>query len=185
MLCRKLATSFKLTGSSVLCYKDICKCNMKLETCQSWHSDMRRCNGTNEKGRERARHDFHMQQHLTFQDCKSANENKNEFIGHTTSSLSRHLTIHVSNFSVIRKHLKMQIQLPLPIRKILIDNTEIMKRFSYKKCLKILETLIIKKNRLSFNGPFFEWGQVQKIRKRSTKNEITTTKKTPFTQQNI
>lgn len=158
MLCRKLATSFKLTGSSVLCYKDICKCNMKLETCQSWHSDMRRCNGTNEKGRERARHDFHMQQHLTFQDCKSANENKNEFIGHTTSSLSRHLTIHVSNFSVIRKHLKMQIQLPLPIRKILIDNTEIMKRSSYKKCLKILETLIIKKKQTFLQWSLFRMG---------------------------
>lgn len=32
--------------------------------------------------------------------------------------------------------------------------------------------------------PFFEWGQVQKLGKKSTKNEITT-KIIPFTQENI
>lgn len=99
----------------------------------------------------RARHGFHMQQNLTFQDCKSTNENKNEFIGHTTSSLSRHLTNHVSDFSVIRKHLNMQTQLPLLIRKNLIDNTEIMKRSSYKKMFENIRNTLNKKQ------TFLQW----------------------------
>lgn len=51
----------------------------------------------------------------------------------------------------IRKHLNTCVQHPAPFRKILVNNTVILKTSNCKRCLKVIEALFIRKNRLTLN----------------------------------
>ena len=76
----------------------------------------------------------------------------NTYIGHTTTTLSRHLTYHLSDTSAIKQHIITKYNSPnlntsSDIHKILTKNTTILYKNNNKKRLQILEALCIKKKR--------------------------------------
>ena len=84
----------------------------------------------------------------------------NSYIGHTTTSLSRRLTCHLSGQqSAILSHLRGHGPLDLPLRKVLVDNTCILYRNSDVKRLMIMEALLIKTKSSTLNRINFTQGE--------------------------
>ena len=75
-------------------------------------------------------------------DCIS--DNKNIYVGLTSSTLSRRLTMHLSDTSSIAQHLKKHSCPKTELRKILTDNTTILEHQNNKQKLQILEALHIR-----------------------------------------
>ena len=68
-------------------------------------------------------------------DCISDNNNK--YVGLTSTTLSRRLTMHLSDTSSIAQHLKKHSCPTTQLRKILIDNTTILEHQNNKQKLQI------------------------------------------------
>ena len=75
-------------------------------------------------------------------DCIS--DNDNIYVGLTSTTLSRRLTMHLSNTSSIVQHLKKHSCPTIELRKILTDNTTILEHQNNKRKLQILEALHIR-----------------------------------------
>lgn len=75
----------------------------------------------------------------------------NNCVGHTTTCLSRWLTLQLSVYSSIRAHLHQYENLSTVIHNILVKNTNMICTFNSKMCLKIIEVTTIKKNFNSIN----------------------------------
>ena len=85
------------------------------------------------------------------------NSNKNTYIGVTTTTLSRRLTMHLTDNSSIAQHLKTHSCPKTKFRKILNDNTTNIEIQTCKQRLKILEALHIrhknpKLNKINFDN---------------------------------
>ena len=76
-------------------------------------------------------------------DCISDNNN-NIYVGLTSTTLSRRLTMHLSDTSSIAQHLKKHSCPTTQLRKILTDNTTILEHQNNKQKLQILEALYIR-----------------------------------------
>ena len=88
-------------------------------------------------------------------DCISDNNNNNIYVGLTSTTLSRRLTMHLSDTSSIAQHLKKHSCPTTQQRKILTDNTTILEHQNNKQKLQILEALCIRNlqpalNRINF-----------------------------------
>ena len=83
-------------------------------------------------------------------DCIS--DNNNIYVGLTSTTLSRRLTMDLSDTSSIAQHLKKHSQL----RKILTDNTTILEHQNNKQKLQILEALHIRNMQLTLNRINFQ-----------------------------
>ena len=86
-------------------------------------------------------------------DCIS--DNNNIYVGLTSTTLSRRLTMHLSDTSSIAQHLKKHSCPTTQLRKILTDNTTILEHQNNKQKLQILEALYIRNlqpalNRINF-----------------------------------
>ena len=86
-------------------------------------------------------------------DCIS--DNNNIYVGLTSTTLSRRLTMHLSDTSSIAQHLKKHSCPTTQLRKILTDNTTILEHQNNKQKLQILEALHIRNlqptlNRINF-----------------------------------
>ena len=86
-------------------------------------------------------------------DCIS--DNNNIYVGLTSTTLSRRLTMHLSDTSSIAQHLKEHSCPTAQLRKILTDNTTILEHQNNKQKLQILEALHIRNlqptlNRINF-----------------------------------
>ena len=86
-------------------------------------------------------------------DCIS--DNNNIYVGLTSTTLSRRLTMHLSDTSSIAQHLKKHSCPTTQQRKILTDNTTILEHQNNKQKLQILEALHIRNlqptlNRINF-----------------------------------
>ena len=86
-------------------------------------------------------------------DCIS--DNNNIYVGLTSTTLSRRLTMHLSDTSSIAQHLKKHSCPTAQLRKILTDNTTILEHQNNKQKLQILEALHIRNlqptlNRINF-----------------------------------
>ena len=97
-----------------------------------------------------------------FRVCLPKNKN-NTYIGNTTTTLSRHLTYHLSENSaikhLIKKHSNSTNQLTSSdVRKILTDYTIIIYKNNNKKCLQILEAICIKNKKPNINNIAFNTG---------------------------
>ena len=75
-------------------------------------------------------------------DCIS--DNNNIYVGLTSTTLSRRLTMHLSETSSIAQHLKKHSCPTAQLRKILTDNTTILEHKNNKQKLQILEALHIR-----------------------------------------
>ena len=87
-------------------------------------------------------------------DCISDNNN-NVYVGLTSTTLLRRLTMHLSDTSSIAQHLKKHSCPTTQLRKILTDNTTILEHQNNKQKLQILEALYIRNlqpalNRINF-----------------------------------
>ena len=85
----------------------------------------------------------------------SASDNNNIYVGLTSTTLSRRLTMHLSDTSSIAQHLKKHSCPTTQLRKILTDNTTILEHQNNKQKLQILEALHIRNlqptlNRINF-----------------------------------
>ena len=85
-------------------------------------------------------------------DCIS--DNNNIYVRLTSTTLSRRLTMHLSDTSSIAQHLKKHLCPTTQLRKILTDNT-ILEHQNNKQKLQILEALYIRNlqpalNRINF-----------------------------------
>ena len=86
--------------------------------------------------------------------CALGEEN-NKYIGLTTTTLSRRLTMHLNDSGSIFLHLKSQSLPKSKFRKILVENTTIITYEIIKPRLQIVEALHIKttkKNRINFEN---------------------------------
>ena len=88
-----------------------------------------------------------------FGDCIA--DNNNIYVGLTSTTLSRRLTMHLSDTSSIAQHLKKHSCPTTQQRKILTDNTTILEHQNNKQKLQILEALHIRNlqptlNRINF-----------------------------------
>ena len=88
-------------------------------------------------------------------DCISDNNNNNIYVGLTSTTRSRRLTMHLSDKSSIAQHLKKHSCPTTQLRKILTDNTTILEHQNNKQKLQILEALYIRNlqpalNRINF-----------------------------------
>ena len=86
-------------------------------------------------------------------DCIS--DNNNIYVGLTSTTLSRRLTMHLSDTSSIAQHLKKHSCPTTQLRKILTDSTTILEHQNNKQKLQILEALHIRNmqptlNRINF-----------------------------------
>ena len=86
-------------------------------------------------------------------DCIS--DNNNIYVGLTSTTLSKRLTMHLSDTSSIAQHLKKHSCPTTQLRKLLIDNTTILEHQNNKQKLQILEALHIRNiqptlNRINF-----------------------------------
>ena len=86
-------------------------------------------------------------------DCIS--DNNNIYVGLTSTTLSRRLTMHLSDTSSIAQHLKKHSCPTTQLRKILTDNTTILEHQNDKQKLQILKALYIRNlqpalNRINF-----------------------------------
>lgn len=75
------------------------------------------------------------------------------------ASLSSRLTKHLTEFSATKKHLTNHTQLPVTIRKILVDKIVILKTSNCKRRLKIIEAQCIKRFETSLNLNPFDTGK--------------------------
>ena len=82
-------------------------------------------------------------------DCIS--ENNNIYVGLTSTTLSRRLTMHLLDISSIEQHLKKHSCPSTELRKILTKNTTILKHQNNKQKLQILEALYIRNIETSAN----------------------------------
>ena len=87
-------------------------------------------------------------------DCIS--ENDNIYVGLTSTTLSRRLTMHLSDTSSIAPHLKKHSWPTTELRKILTENTTILEHQNSKQKLQILEALHIRNIQPKFNSVNFE-----------------------------
>ena len=76
-------------------------------------------------------------------DCIS--DNNNIYVGLTSTTLSRRLTMHLSDTSSIAQHLKKHSCPTTQLRKILTDNKTILEHQNNKQKLQILEAQYILK----------------------------------------
>ena len=82
-------------------------------------------------------------------------DNNNIYVGLTSTTLSRRLTMHISDTSSIAQHLKKHSCPTTQLRKILTDNTTILTHQNNKQKLHTLEALYIRNlqpalNRINF-----------------------------------
>ena len=87
--------------------------------------------------------------------CIIIYDNNNIYVGLTSTTLSRRLTMHLSDTSSIAQHLKKHSCPTAQLRKILTDNTTILEHQNNKQKLQILEALHIRNlqptlNRINF-----------------------------------
>ena len=88
--------------------------------------------------------------------CNFVNsDNNNIYVGLTSTTLSRRLTMHLSDTSSIAQHLKKHSCPTTQLRKILTDNTTILEHQNNKQKLQILKALYIRNlqpalNRINF-----------------------------------
>ena len=101
-------------------------------------------------------------------DCIS--DNNNIYVGLTSTTLSRRLTMHLSDTSSIAQHLKKHSCPTTQLRKILTDNTTILEHQNNKQKLQILEILetcnqhlieLIFKPVLTYLNVFSYWHYIQ------------------------
>ena len=88
-------------------------------------------------------------------------QENNTYIGLTTTTLSRRLSLHISptSPSAINKHLISQHKLPKEkFRPTVVDNTDIIFKTSCQKRLMIVEALLIKLTSPTLNTVSFETG---------------------------
>ena len=88
-------------------------------------------------------------------DCISDNNNNNIYVGLTSTTLWRRLTMHLSDKNSIAQHFKKHSCPTTELRKILTDNTTILEHQNNKQKLQILEALQIRSmqptlNRINF-----------------------------------
>ena len=88
--------------------------------------------------------------------CDSSVDNK--YIGHTRTTLSRRLTLHLNDSSAIYQHLKTHKELPGPLRENLVNNTKIIHTSACSKRLEIIEALYIKIKNPTLNKINFSYG---------------------------
>ena len=79
------------------------------------------------------------------------------YIGHTRTTLSRRLTLHLTNTSAISQHLGTHPAQELSTREILVNNTKILNTSPCFKRLEVMEALHIKTdnpalNKINFSG---------------------------------
>ena len=86
-------------------------------------------------------------------DCISDN---NIYVGLTSTTLSRRLTMHLSDTSSIAQHLKKHSCPTTELRKILTDNTTILEHQNNKQKLQILEALHIRNTQSALNRINFQ-----------------------------
>ena len=86
-------------------------------------------------------------------DCIS--DNNNIYVGLTSTTLSRRLTMHLSDISSIIQHLKKHSCLTTELWKILTDNT-ILEHQNNKQKLQILEALHIRNMQMTLNRINFQ-----------------------------
>ena len=79
---------------------------------------------------------------MSFRRCIS--ENINIYVGLTSTTLSRRLTMHLSDTSSIAQHLKKHSCPTTELQKILIENTTILEQQNKKQKLQIFEALHIR-----------------------------------------
>ena len=84
-------------------------------------------------------------------DCISDNNYNNIYVGLTSTTLSRRLTMHISDTSSIAQNLKKHSCPKTHLRKILTDNTTILEHQNNKQQLQILEALHIRNMQLELN----------------------------------
>ena len=80
-------------------------------------------------------------------DCIS--DNNNIYVGLTSTTLSRRLTMHLSDTSSIAQHLKKHSCPTKELRKMITDNTTILEHQNNKQKLQILEALHIRNMQLT------------------------------------
>ena len=90
------------------------------------------------------------------EDCMS--DNNNIYVGLTSTTLSRRLTMHLSDTSPITQHLKKHSCITTELRKILTDNTIILEHQNNNKKLQILEALHIRNMQPTLNRINFQTG---------------------------
>ena len=87
-------------------------------------------------------------------DCIS--DNNNIYVGLTSTTRSRRLTLYLSDTSSIIQHLKKHSFPTTELRKILIDNTTILEHQNNKQKLQILEALHIRNMQQTLNRINFQ-----------------------------
>ena len=87
-------------------------------------------------------------------DCIS--DNNNIYVGLTSTTLSRRLTMYLSDTSSIAQHLKKHSCPITQLRKILTDNTTILEHQNNKQKLQILKALHIRNMQLTLNRINFQ-----------------------------
>ena len=83
-------------------------------------------------------------------------DNKDIYVGLTSTPLSRRLTIHISDTSSIAQHLKKHSCPTTELRKILTDNTTILEHQNNKQKLQSLEALHIRNMQPTLKGINFQ-----------------------------
>ena len=96
-------------------------------------------------------------------DCVS--KENSAYVGLTTTTLSRQLTMHLNDFSSIALHLKLHSIPKSKLQKILIENTTIIAHEIDKLWLQILEALHIKTKKPKINRINFENSDNEKKKK--------------------
>lgn len=88
--------------------------------------------------------------------CPIGECNCSSYIGHTTNTLSRRLTLHLSDTSSIAQHLKKHGCQHSQFRNIMVENTKILQTDSNVRRLKVLEALYIKVRQPKINNINYE-----------------------------
>ena len=88
--------------------------------------------------------------------CPLGDCNDNIYVGLTSTTLSRRLTMHLSDTSSIAQHLKKHSCPTTQLRKILTDNTTILEHQNNKQKLQILEALHIRNMQLALDRINFQ-----------------------------
>ena len=83
-------------------------------------------------------------------------DNNNIYVGLTSTTLSRRLTMHLADTSSISQHLKKHSCPTTELQKILTDNTTILEHQNNKQKLQILEVLHIRNMQLTLNRINFQ-----------------------------
>ena len=100
-----------------------------------------------------------------------------EYIGMTQNCLSRRLTLHLQQGSIL-EHFRQQHNIKLT-RKIIVENTKIIEQSSNRKMLEIKEALLILKNKPTINKQFDNFTNILKLN--TNKNQTMTVPRSRLT----